>query len=377
MSNLQVLRIQITTIEGSIAVEKEKEWTVLANLGQAVHDSGGGDDLAETFGDAVVKASEEIRALEDSLRKLFAAEERGAAISDENKALNVELRNLKNKAQDNFDELARRAWDYWKSGRSAVGLGEALEELIAAEERLNTVQTAVSRNERLNENLGGSILSKGRALFLSGRYRTASSSMERLWGTAGAKIYGAVDMDEFKGTAVEAVAEILKAIDIRKQEIQDRLLHLITEKTNIDADVEKMPGKGSIRRRMAWVEKALRGGRLVLEEAFRGLGEAWLDAGEGEPLSPEVEKHREEWDKVRERVSMLESEKHALEAHCEYREAESAWEKQSVRVQNLDAKAKKLQFQLKEAKKELSALDKSRNKLKESLPPLPRTVDDA
>ena len=110
MSNLQVLRIQITTIEGSIAVEKEKEWTVLANLGQAVHDSGGGDDLAETFGDAVVKASEEIRALEDSLRKLFAAEERGAAISDENKALNVELRNLKNKAQDNFDELARRAW---------------------------------------------------------------------------------------------------------------------------------------------------------------------------------------------------------------------------------------------------------------------------
>ena len=156
-----------------------------------------------------------------------------------------------------------------------MGLGEALEELIAAEERLNTVQTAVSRNERLNENLGGSILSKGRALFLSGRYRTASSSMERLWGTAGAKIYGAVDMDEFKGTAVEAVAEILKAIDIRKQEIQDRLLHLITEKTNIDADVEKMPGKGSIRRRMAWVEKALR----AAVSSLRKRSEGWERLG--------------------------------------------------------------------------------------------------
>ncbi len=376
MVNLQMLEAQINKRNSAIVKEKDRELTMLARLGRAVHSSGGGDGLDSHVLNAVLNIQNDGRELEDSLRRLLEIEEQGIAVTDEIKKLNVELRNLNNKTQDCMEALARSAWSSWKSGKESInGLEDALDELIRADEHLNSVEDAVSRNERLVGNLGGAILSKGRALFLAGRRRTAASSIDRLWRSVGNEIYSAVDGKGFQGTSVEAAFEAIAKIDARKQEIEKNLLAFAATKEGLEADVENMPGKGSLNKRVSWIRKAINEGAAALENAFRDLGAAWLESEEKEALSPDVDKYRRECIAVREQLQNFETEIHIFESHCKLLELESDRDKQEIVVGNLEAKVKKLQSQFKDAKKAMTDSVKKIDKLKESLSPLPEILD--
>ncbi len=371
MNSLQSLKIQIMNIEASIAAEKEKEWSVLTNLGQAVYDSEARKTLPEELIHPVDMATNKINTLEDSLRQLLETEELSTTLSEEKQSLNVELRNLRNKTQSSLEEFAKSAWEYWKTAQEPEELGEALKEIIKADDRIRAVDDATSRNAQLNGNWGGSILSRGRALFLSGRRRTASTVMERLWGVVGRGIYENVDGQIFSNTSVETSAEALKAIEVRKLEIQDSLLQLAAKNEDREAKLERLPGKGSLRNRINIIEKMLKDDRSSLNEAFNNLGAAWLNTDVDDEFIELGGNYKKDWDEIRDTIKNLEETKNSLDVHCRYQEAETAWSKQVVRVENIDARLKKLQVQLKTARKELTALDKKRTKLKESLIPLP------
>ena len=376
MVNLPMLESQINKRNSAIVKEKENEAAMLSRLGRAVHSSGGGDGLDSHILNTVLNIQKNGRELKDSLHRLLEIEEQGIAITDEIKKLNVELRNLNNKTQDCMEELARSAWSSWKSGKESIdGLEGALDELIKADEHLNSVEEAVSRNERLVGNLGGAILSKGRALFLASRRRTAASSMDRLWRSVGNEIYSTVDAKEFQGTSVEAAFDALTKIDARKREIEKNLLEFATTKEDLEMNVENMPGKGSLNKRVSWIKKTINEGDATLENAFRDLGVAWLESEEQEALSPDVDKYRLECIAVRERIQNFEREIQAFESHCKFLELESDRDKQKVVVSNLEAKVKKLQSQLKDAKKAMTDSAKKTDKLKESLPPLPEKLE--
>ncbi len=376
MNSLQSLKFQIMNTEASIAAEKEKEWAVLTHLGQAVYDSEARKTLPEELIYPVDMAADKINTLEDSLRQLLETEELSTTLSEEKQSLNVELRNLRNKTQSCLEEFAKSAWEYWKTAQEPEELGEALEEIIKADDRIKAVDNAASRNAQLNGNWGGSILSRGRALFLSGRRRTASTVMERLWGVVGRRIYENIDAQIFSNTSVEASAEALKAIEVRKLEIQDSLLQLAAKNEDREAKLEKLPGKGSLRNRINMIEKMLKDDRISLDEALNSLGTAWLDTDVDDEFIELGGDHKKDWDEIRRTIKNLEETKNSLEAHCRYQDAEAAWSKQAVRVENLDARLKKLQAQLKTARKDLSALDKKRTKLKESLIPLPDSQEN-
>ncbi|OQX29099.1 MAG: hypothetical protein B0D92_05485 [Spirochaeta sp. LUC14_002_19_P3] len=370
MITQQSLKRRIKQIERDIAVERENESEVLTNFGKAIYELGGSEGLGENILTAIANAKDEIAEFESCHLQMLEMNKQIESINEEKKLLNSELQIIKVRILDYQENLARKALEFWQSGHGIKELDHALEDIIKAKERLNGINDDVVRHERLTEKLGSSILSRGKSFLLSGRRKSAIHSMERLWVSTGAKIYETVDMSALQGTKIEDAARELKAVSNRKQEINTQLLNYAAMREKIDADLDPMPGKGSLSRRIGWVENALTQSGKVLDSAYRELAELWL-SGEGESvLNTDAAKLKDDWEAVRGRIAKLEANRQALVAHYNYLEIELNRNRQNERVLQLDDKMSKLQDQLKQAKKELSVLDKKLITMKDLLPEL-------
>lgn len=370
MGDTSALKAQIKGKLELISQEREKEKILLTEIGHALNESDEDSSIDKELMDVVKDITTQITEIEDSMRQVLANEERSMVLSDEHKVLNVELRNLKNKVRVELEELGRNAWEYWQSGQNFDGLEDALGDLIKSRERLDSVENAVSRNETLNANLGGSFLSKGRAFFLAGRQKAVASTMERLFGIVGSRIVESLDMERFQEQSklIEKTWNTLQSIEARKNEIKERLFLIVEEREQLAGDWENLPGKGNARRRSISLEKILDTKRVSLDNAFFDIGKAWMELPKVNPPNPEVEKLKNNCDEVRNNIHSIEEEKTILKATLEYRNLEGERNNQELNVQVLDAKVKKFQEQLKNAKKQLSKLDKQLDEMKESLP---------
>jgi len=376
MSERKKLNKGIAAREESIAAEREQEAVVLANLGQSVYNGGkSAFKDSEVHTKTISGIADEIRDLEDSLRRLLSDDEKRNAFQEEIKALKVELRNIRNKEEPLFEELGKSAWEIWKSGRSLhENMESALDDLIKAESRLHAVEDAFLRTEQEPENKALKLLKKGKAVILAGRKKTATSALDRLWSRAGEKISRTVPAKVFTDTPAAVPSATLEALDKRREEITERSAVLNKELSVLDDALEKMPGKGSVRKRVSWIESSLDNKHNELDDAFRSLGEAWLTQFNGKVTDSAAAQWKKEWTEVNRRISTLKEEQKALSAHLDLLDSEELRERKASEVSEQEQEIKSRQTVLKSLKKELAVLDKELAALKEELPPLPEKI---
>jgi len=373
MSERKKLNKGITAREEAIAAEREQEAVILANLGQSVYDAD-----SEVFKDSGVFTKnisgigDEIRNLEDFLRRLLADDEKRNAFQEELKSLKVELRNIRNKEEPLFEELGKSAWELWKSGRSLhENMESALDDLIKADARLHAVEDAVLRTEQEVENKAVKLLTKGKAILLAGRKKTAASALDRLWNRAGEKLSRTVPSESFSDTPAAVPSATLEALGKRREEISERVEVLNNETAALDAALEEMPGKGGVKKRVSWIEDSLENKHNELDVAFRNLGEAWLTQSKGKISDPNVAKWKKEWSEADRRISVLQEEQKSLSAHLALLDLEEVRGHKAGQVSEQEKEVKSRQAVLKGLKKELAVLDKELAAQKEQLPPLP------
>ena len=373
MSDRKALIGRITARDEAIDTEREQEGIVLANLGQSVFDSrlAEGKPL-EKYKNVVVGITGEIRDLEDTLRRLLADDEKRSAIQEEKKSLNVELRNMKNKEEPLLEELGRSAWELWKSGRQIdEKMEEALDNLVKAELRLHAAEDAMFRNENDTGSKAVSILSRGKALVLAGRRKTASAVLDRHWGRAGRNLREIMPPEAFADTPAAVSFSTLKALSKRRNDIAERVKAIADETKALDAMLEDLPGKGGVSKRVTWIENALDKKRAELDDAFSDLGESWIGNTNGKSVDASVEKIKNEWTAINKRIGVLEDEQKILSAHSDYLESESLRDQKASQISRLEEEIKSRQAALKDLKKELAAIEKNLAAQKESLLPLP------
>ena len=355
-----------------IAAERERECVVLANLGQAVRKSGiAKEGPSAEAGEAVDRIFSEIRDLEESFRSLHASEDKRNEILEERKALNVELRNIKNKEEQTLEDLGRVSWDQWKSGREVGnGMEEALDVLIRADLRVRSVEDEAFRH---NAEVGASpsFIKKGKAFFLAGRKRTAEAALDRLWGKVGAAVRENVSAETLNGGPTSVPFAVLRSLDERREEIRLRMESMENEEKSLDETLESLPGKGGVKKRSAWIENTLETQRVMLDDAFRDLGEIWLGNLPKDIPGGDVAARKAESEAIGAGIEKLLEEKRGLESHLEYLEVLSKRDSVAKRTAGLDADIKTKQAELKELKKDLAGLEKDLDKRRENLPELP------
>ncbi len=356
-----------------IAAEREQEAIILANLGQSVYNSGSADKKPlNKYQKPIGEISDEIHNLEDSLRRLLADDEKRTVAREETKALKVELRNIKNKEEPLFEELGRSSWELWKSGRSVhENFEEALDDLIKAELRLHAAEDAVIRTEQDSGSKAAKLLIKGKALLLAGRRKTASTTLDRMWGRAGEKLFKVIPAASFSNTPAALPSSSLEALSKRRDEISRRESELNDEVSAMDRALEDMPGKGGVKRRVSWIETRLETINNNLDDAFRTLGKVWVDQSGKKSSDAVVEKWKKELAEVNKRISVLEVEQNTISAHMEFLEAEEERDAKAGQVSKLEEEVKSRQSVLKGLKKELSAMEKKLADEREKLPVLP------
>lgn len=372
MSDITTIETRMKALNDTIAAERKREWVVMANLGQAVRELGISEDgpLAEA-GKNVDQISSEIRDLEDSFRNLHQGEEKRNEIHEERKALNVELRNIKNKEEQTLEDLGRVSWDQWKSGKQVgIGMEEALDVLIRAERRVRSVEDEVFRN---NAEVGNtpSIIKKSKALFLAGRKRTAAAAFDRLWGKAGAAVWEKVSVQTLSEGPTATPSAVLQAMDERKEEIRLRTASMETEEKALDEAMDVLPGKGGVKKRSSWIENALETHRIMLDDAFRDLGEAWLENLPKVIPGGDVSERKKEHDEILTGIEKLLEEKRGFENHLEYLEILDRRDSLVKKTAGLDADIKAKQAELKGLKKKLSGMEKDLEKRRENLTEFP------
>ncbi len=132
-----------------------------------------------------------------------------------------------------------------------------------------------------------------------------------------------------------------------------------------------MPGKGSVKKRVSWIESRLETIHNNLDGAFRALGKAWVDQSGTKSSDAVVGKWKKDWAEVNKRISILEAEQNAISTHMEFLEAEEARDAKAGEVGKLEEEVKSRQSVLKSLKKELSAMEKKLTEKREKLPILP------
>lgn len=373
MSEKKKMNKEIQIRGDAIAAEREQEVIILANLGQSVFDSGSanGKPLKKQHS-AVKKISDDILGLEESLRKLLADDEKRTSLQEEQKALKVELRNIKNKEEPLFEELGRSGWDLWNSGRDIhEGMEEALDDLIKAEVRLHAAEDAVFRTEKETGNKAVRLLTKGKAFLLAGRRKSASTALDRLWIPVGEKLYRGISAEAFSDTSAAVSFSALDALNQRRDEISDRVIVLTNETDVLDTSLEELPGKGGVKKRMNLIETSLEKKHNQLETVFMELGRLWIDKTDGKPSDAVVEKRKREWVAVNHRISVLEEEQKAFTAHIEYLESEELRMEKAGQITTLEEEIKSRQSTLKVLKKAMTGIEKRQADQKEKLPVLP------
>ncbi len=377
MSDRGEMNRKISARDNTIAAEREQENIVLANLGQSVFDSEPADvGVLEKNRKIIIGISDEIQNLEKSLRKLLADDEKRSVIQEEQKSLKVELRNMKNKEEPLLEELGRTSWELWKSGRTIdEGLEEALSDLIRAEERLHAAEDAELRSGNNSGSRAAKFILKGKALLLAGRRKTASSALERLWERAGRNLCESIPPEAFSDTPAAVSASALKVLSDRRDEISRRTAALTEDFKALDSSMSEIPGKGSVRKRVGWIENSLELSQNELDVAFRALGKTWLENNSGRKSSnTAVEQHKKEWTALNRRITTLEDEQNAISAHREFMESEESRDFKAGQVSKLEEDLKSRQIVLKGLKKELTAIEKKLADQKEKLPPMPEDI---
>ena len=356
--------------EESLAAEHERKNVILTNLGQALFEDRGtwpGELFTE-----VDETEAEIRDLEESLRILLAEEDGRKNRNDEVKTLKVEVRNLNSRQEAAFEDLGRVCWDAWKSGRHTdPEMAELLEDINRADARLHDAEVAAFRNESGADSGRKSIFTRGRSVVLAGRKRTASASMDRLWGKAGRRIFDNMDLTRLADTPASPVLAVLEGLQDRLGEIISRQQEIAAENEILEKRLAEMPGKGPVRKRVSWLEDAIDECRSRLDGLFGDVGRRWMETDAGSKATGDVARCRQDLAAVAGTIQALEGDLEALRAHRVYRTAEADRDRKAARVHRLEQDIRERQTQLKLEKKELTAIDRDLAKKAESLPPLP------
>lgn len=370
MMNRKDLLKSIEAGEESLAAERDRKNVILTNLGQALN--GDRDSRPKELFTEVDKTEAEIRDLEETLRNLLSEEDSRKTLNEEAKTLKVEARNLNSRRESAYEDLGRACWEAWKSGRQTEpALAELLNDLNRADTRLQDAEVAAFRNGSDTDSGRKSLFSRGRSLLLAGRKRTATASMDRLWGKAGRRIYENLDPANLAETTASSVLAVLEGLEDRLGVIISRQQEIAAANENLEERLAGMPGKGPLRKRVSWLENTIDECRGRLDEVFRDLGRTWVETGEATGASGDVERCRTDLAAAEETILALESNLEAFRAHREYLTAEADRGRKAAKVHRIEQDIKDRQTQLKLEKKELAAIDKDLAGMAESLPPLP------
>ncbi len=375
--DLKSLANAIAVKEEVLAVEREQEDVILINLGQALHESGPDGDTPSDLTESVDDCTGKLEEFESSLRELLDNEEKRRDRVEESKTLKVEERNLNNRQEKAHDDLGRSAWDLWKSGKQPdEALGLALQELSRTDAKIHDAEVAAFRNESDVTGKGRSLFSRGRALFLESRKKTASASMDRLWSRAGKSVYETVGLETIDSESIQSALTTLETLDSRLNEIRNRQNSIAGEIDELDSSQEELPGKGNVRRRVSHIEKSIDEARVALDHAYLKLGSGWMEQFGENKASGDVERCRFDCLAIHERVRKAEIDMEAFKAHRKFIQAENEKQKKASKVHRLEQEIKDRQAQLKAEKKELVVMEKELAGLSESLPSLPGDDQD-
>ena len=278
---------QISAKESAIIAEKKTEQMAIASLGQALYEAEDNTTFpAESELIAgIIQEISELDEIHDKLQANVASEKQ---LAEESKTLEIERKKMKKAIQINLSALGRGAWEYWKFGGSFSESEEILAQLIKEDARLQDMDNAVSSNRQIASKTGKTLFSKGREALLSSRRRLIALSMSKLWEPTGKQILARISLDEFRGTQAEIPAEELQSLNERKEKIENRLQEVENENQSLRAELDTIPGKGSSTRRLAGIEQALEDKHSSLDNAYRQLGNVWLQSKEKNIFNDEV-----------------------------------------------------------------------------------------
>ena len=272
---------QISAKESAIIAEKKTEQMAIASLGQALYEAEAENNtIFPAESELIAGIIQEISELDEIHDKLQANVTSEKQLTEEIKTLEIERKKVKKEIQINLSALGRGAWDYWKFGGSFSKAEEILAQLIKEDARLQDMDNAVSSNRQIASKLGKTFFSKGRNALLSSRRRLIALSMNKLWEPTGKQILTHISLDEFKGTQAEIPAEELRSLHEKKEKIENRLHEVENENQSLRAELETIPGKGSSSRRLVGIEQELEDKHSSLDNAYRQLGNAWLQLKE-------------------------------------------------------------------------------------------------
>jgi hypothetical protein len=312
----------------------------------------------------------EITDLENSLRKLLAEEEKKEELETERKKLLRESRELKQEMNLLYAEMGREAWSLWNSGRFHNKQTESvLDDLIKAEEKIRMAEEAVykERNQLIKDsgNLKSrtrSVINKGRTILLSGRKKTVSANMEKLFLKTGKKIFnstGCAFFDESSESGnIKKVYDKLKEISKRSEKINSALDAQEMEK-------RKLTAKISVSRHINAVEKELKLKRSALDISYRDLGKYIYGKEKPEVKSDGLNGIFKKIKSLEKKRLEIIGEIESLQKYIDLSEKELSRKSKEAQISKLEEEIKNKQQNLRKLKRELTYLVKEIDLLKE------------
>jgi len=312
----------------------------------------------------------EITDLENSLRELLSEEEKKEELETERKNLLRESRDLKQEMNLLYAEMGREAWSLWNSGRFHNKQTESvLDDLIKAEEKIRMAEEAVykERNQLIKDsgNLKSrtrSVINKGRTILLSGRKKTVSANMEKLFLKTGKKIFnstGCVFFDESSESGnIKKVYDKLKEISKRSEKINSALDAQEMEK-------RKLTAKISVSRHINAVEKELKLKRSALDISYRDLGKYIYGKEKPEVKSDGLNGIFKKIKSLEKKRLEIIGEIESLQKYIDLSEKELSRKSKEAQISKLEEEIKNKQQNLRKLKRELTYLVKEIDLLKE------------
>ena len=312
----------------------------------------------------------EITDLENTLRELLTEEEKKEELETERKKLLQETRNLKQEMNLLYTDMGREAWTLWNSGRFHNKQTESvLDELIKADEKIRAAEEAVykEKNQLIKEsgnlkNRTISILNKGRTLLLTGRKKTISANMEKLFLKTGKKIFNSTDCIFLEESSESGN---IKNIYDKLKEISKRYENANSALDALEAEKRKFTAKISVSRRINAVEKELKLKRAALDISYRDLGEYIYGKEKPEVKSDGLNRIFKEINSLEKKRLEIIGEIEKLQKYIDLSEKENSIKSKEMQISKLEEDIKNKQQNLRKLKRELTHLVKERNLLKE------------
>jgi chromosome segregation ATPase len=195
--------------------------------------------------------------------------------------------------------------------------------------------------------------------------------MKKQWEKAGIKVMEMIPSRSFAKTPVSTEIAALRSLDGLLIESRKRMDELKKETGRLDAALEEMPGKGGVKKRIAWIESSLEERRNALDEAYRVLGRSWGESNTTKSRTGAVEDRRLEWIACLAGITKHESQVALFNEHLEYLDAQELADETRTGIEKLDKEIRSRQTEMKKLKRELSLQEKQLEQRKERLPRLP------